>query len=185
MIMKRSFCSKIAAALAGMGMVIPPSAFAVEPATVATDVALRPGGLLVGQVVDRQGVPQGNRIVSIQYGPHEVVRTTTDQNGTFAAQGLRGGQYQLVTHEGVSVCRLWAPNTAPPVARPAALLVSGNQIARGQWGASPDASCGHPVGPLHGSIEWVKAHPYITAGVVAAAIAIPIALADDDDYNGS
>jgi hypothetical protein len=35
-------------------------------------------------------------------------------------------------------------------------------------------------------IDWVKAHPYITAGVVATAIAIPLALADDDDQpNGS
>jgi hypothetical protein len=38
---------------------------------------------------------------------------------------------------------------------------------------------------LHGSLEWVRAHPYITAGAIAAAIAIPLALADDDDYVGS
>jgi hypothetical protein len=165
----------MAAAVACVGMVIPPPALAAEPAAGATDIALRQGGLLVGQVVDRQGVPQANQTVSIQYGPHEVVRTVTDQNGTFAAQGLRGGQYQLVTHEGISVCRLWAANTAPPAARPAALVVTGNQVVRGQWGA----------GPLHGTMGWVKAHPYITAGVIAAAIAIPLALADDDDYVGS
>jgi len=174
--MKRNLWGTMAAALACVGMVVPPAAFAAEPAAGATDIALRQGGLLVGQVVDRQGVPQANRTVSIQYGPHEIVRTVTDQNGTFAAQGLRGGQYQLVTHEGISVCRLWAANTAPPAARPAALVVTGNQVVRGQWGAA---------GPLHGSVEWVKAHPYITAGVVAAAIAIPLALADDDDYSGS
>ena len=173
--MKRCFYGRFAAALACVGMVIPQSAFAVGPVAGAMDVALRPGGVLVGQVVDRQGVPQANQAVSIQYGPHEVVRTVTDQNGTFAAQGLRGGQYQLVAHEGISVCRLWAANTAPPAARPAALVVSGNHVARGQWGA----------GPMHGSIEWVKAHPYITAGIVAAAIAIPLALADDDDKSGS
>jgi hypothetical protein len=173
--MKRNLWGTMAAAVACVGMVIPPSAFAAEPAAGATDIALRQGGLLVGQVVDRQGVPQANQTVSIQYGPHEVVRTVTDHNGTFAAQGLRGGQYQLVTHEGISVCRLWAANTAPPAARPAALVVTGNQVVRGQWGA----------GPLHGSVEWVKAHPYITAGVIAAAIAIPLALADDDDYVGS
>jgi Carboxypeptidase regulatory-like domain len=173
--MKRSFLGTMAAALACVGMIIPSSAYAVQPTVGATDVALRPGGLLVGQVVDRQGVPQANATVSIQYGPHEVVRTTTDQNGTFAAQGLRGGQYQLVTHEGASACRLWAANTAPPAARPAALVVSGNRVVRGQWG----------TGPLHGSIEWMKAHPYITAGAVAAAIAIPLALADDDDSSGS
>jgi hypothetical protein len=30
-------------------------------------------------------------------------------------------------------------------------------------------------------VEWIKCHPYLTAGVVAAAIAIPLALADDWD----
>jgi hypothetical protein len=179
MVMKRNFWGTMAAAVACVGMVIPPSTFAAEPVAGATDVALRPGGLLVGQVVDRQGVPQANQTVSIQYGSHEVVRTTTDENGTFAAQGLRGGQYQLVTHDGISVCRLWAPGTAPPAAQPEALVVCGNQVVRGQWGTH-----GHG-GPLHGSLEWVRAHPYITAGIVAAAIAIPLALADDDDYVGS
>jgi len=33
--------------------------------------------------------------------------------------------------------------------------------------------------------EWIKAHPYITAGTVAAAIAIPIAFIDFDDDSGS
>jgi hypothetical protein len=177
--MKRNLWGTMAAAVACVGMVIPPSAFAAEPVAGASDVALRPGGLLVGQVVDRQGVPRAHQTVSIQYGPHEVVRTTTDQNGTFAAQGLRGGQYQLVTHEGISVCRLWAADTAPPAAQPDALVVCGNEVVRGQWGHG-----GHG-GPLHGSLDWVRAHPYITAGAIAAAIAIPLALADDDDYSGS
>lgn len=177
--MKRNLWGTMAAAVACVGMVIPPPAVAAEPMAGAMDVALRPGGVLVGQVVDRQGVPRANQTVSIQFGSHEVVRTTTDENGTFAAQGLRGGQYQLVTHEGISVCRLWAHNTAPPAAQPEALVVCGNQVVRGQWGAR-----GHG-GPLHGSLEWVRAHPYITAGAIAAAIAIPLALADDDDYVGS
>jgi hypothetical protein len=32
-------------------------------------------------------------------------------------------------------------------------------------------------------MNWVRSHPYITAGIVAAAIAVPIAVAasDDDD----
>jgi hypothetical protein len=155
---------------------MPSSVLADEPTDTHTDVALRPGGLLVGQVVDQQGATKAGTVVSVKYADHEVVRTTTDANGVFAAQGLRGGQYQLVTSEGISVCRLWAPNTAPPSARPAALVVSGNNIVRGQWGG----------GAMHQWIDWVKAHPYITAGVVATAIGVPLALADDDDEpNGS
>jgi hypothetical protein len=30
--------------------------------------------------------------------------------------------------------------------------------------------------------QWVADHPIITAGVIGAAIAIPIALDDDDDW---
>jgi hypothetical protein len=60
-------------------------------------------------------------------------------------------------------------------------VVCGDEVVRGQWGAG-----GHyGGGPLHGTMQWVRAHPYITAGAVAAAIAIPLALADDDDYSGS
>jgi hypothetical protein len=168
----------MAAAAACVAMLLPPPALAVEPVHSGTDVALRDGGLLVGQVVDPQGVAQAGAVVSVRYAEHEVVRTVTDANGVFAARGLRGGQYQLLTDDGISVCRLWAPNTAPPAARPAALLVSGNDVVRGQWGFGG--------GPVHEWVGWVKAHPYITAGAVAAAIAIPLALADDgDDPAGS
>jgi hypothetical protein len=157
-------------------MVMPPTAVAADAGIHQSDVALRHGGVLVGQVVDQQGAAKAGALVSVQYANHEVVRTTSDANGVFAAQGLRGGQYQLVTEDGISVCRLWAPDTAPPAARPAALLVSGNNVVRGQWGG----------GPMHQWLGWVKAHPYITAGVIATAIAVPLALADDDDEpNGS
>jgi hypothetical protein len=171
----------MAAAVACSGMILPPAALATEPAAVvapaatAVDVALRPGGMLVGQVVDPQGAPQIGKVVSIQYANFEVVRTTTDANGVFAARGLRGGQYQILTDNGICACRLWAENTAPPAARPAALLVSGGDVVRGQWGSVPG------TGPMHQWVGWVKAHPYITASAVAAAIAIPLALADDDD----
>jgi hypothetical protein len=152
-------------------MALPPATFAASPIAPANDVALRSGGLLVGQVVDPQGAAKAGALVSIRQGEHEVVRTTTDTNGVFAAQGLRGGEYQLVTEEGSCECRFWAADTAPPNARPAALVVAGNDVVRGQYGAG-------------GMIGWMKAHPYITAGTVAAAIAIPLAFIDDDD-NGS
>lgn len=180
--MKRMFFGKLAAAVACLGMVAPPAAYAAAPAGEShtsiggVDVALRPGGVLVGQVVDQQGGAKANQVVSIQYANREVVRTTTDANGVFAAQGLRGGQYQILTDDGISTCRLWAANTAPPSARPAALVVADGTVVRGNWGH----------GPMHQWVGWMKSHPYITAGAIAAAIAIPLALADDDDpANGS
>jgi hypothetical protein len=175
--MKQSAFGKCAATFAALGLVLPAPAWATPPvaAQVAavTDIALRPGGNLLGQVVDAQGVAKAGAPVSIEYAGKQVARTTTDENGVFAAQGLRGGQYQITTPEGASACRLWAADTAPPSARPAALVVSGNDVVRGQYG------------PVHAWKEWVKAHPYITAGTVATAIAVPLVLADDDWDSGS
>jgi hypothetical protein len=162
-------------------MVLPPSLIAAPPAagvplaSSVVDVALRSGGILVGQVLNPQGTPQAGKVVSIQYANYEVARTTTDANGVFAARGIRGGQYQILTEDGICMCRLWAPDTAPPGAQPAALLVSGEGVVRGQWGWVPG------TGAMHQWVGWVKAHPFITASAVAAAVAVPLALADDDD----
>ena len=170
--MKRNQFQMTLAAVACLGMMVPPGALASQPSSLGNDVALRPGGLLVGQVVDAQGAVQASKVVSVQYGDREVARTTTDQNGVFAAQGLRGGQYQIVTDQGMSVCRLWAPDTAPPAAHQAAIVVTGQDVVRGQWGGG-------------GWLNWVRSHPYITAGIIAAAIAVPLAIAaDDDDDDG-
>jgi hypothetical protein len=122
--------------------------------------------------VDQQGVAKANAAVSIRFANHEVVSTTTDNNGVFAAKGLRGGQYQLSTDEGTSVCRLWAPETAPPAARPAALVVTGNNVVRGQ-------------GPVESWVAWMKAHPYLTAGTIGALIAIPVVAANSDSGSNS
>ncbi len=170
--MKIQHAGKWAAAVAVLGMSLPPAALAATPVNAANDVALRSGGLLVGQVVDQQGVAKANTIVAVRYANQEIVRTTTDANGVFAAKGLRGGEYQLLTLDGASQCRLWAPETAPPAAKNAALVVSGNHVARGN----------HHGG---GVVSWAKAHPYITAGAIGTAIAVPLVLADDDWDNGS
>src|SRR5262245_64323306 len=164
-----------AAAVATFGIMLPPSVMAATPvaAEAVTDIALRQGGVLVGQVVDPQGVAKAGTPVVIQFADKEVVRTTTDVNGVFAAQGLRGGAYQIKTTEGTTACRLWAADTAPPAARPAALVVAGQDLIRAQFG------------PVHAWKEWCKEHPYIVAGTVVAAIATPLALADDDWDSGS
>jgi hypothetical protein len=163
-------------AIVCVGLGCPPSVLADGPIVGAKDVALRPGGVLVGQVVDQQGTARPGFVVSILQGGRAVVSTSTDTNGIFAAQGLRGGQYQLVTENGQSFCRLWAANTAPPVASDAVVLVTGEQVIRGQWG----------WGAEYGGrwLDWVRSHPYITAGIVAAAVAAPLAVAATDDDDG-
>lgn len=170
----------ILAAVACVGLVCPPSVMAEQTAEQPTsgikDVALAPGGVLVGQVVDPQGAFRSGSTVVIQQGDQEIVRTQTDQNGVFAARGIRGGQYLVASENGQCLCRLWAPDTAPPAASNAVVVVTGQDVVRAQWG------------PQYGGrwLNWVRSHPYITAGIIAAAIATPIAIAanDDDDHGG-
>jgi hypothetical protein len=96
----------------------------------------------------------------------EVGRAETDASGGFAVRGLTGGVYTVATPIGGSVYRAWSPRTAPPAAVTSALIVPDQNIVRGQWGT--------------GALGWL-ANPWVLAAIVAAAIAIPLALDDDDD----
>jgi len=138
---------------------------AAVPTAVIRDVALQAGGTMRGQVVDAQGNPCGQV-------PLRVIRTTdqaavvtaqTDAQGRFAVSGLTGGVYRVETPVGAAVYRLWAPNAAPPSAIASALVVQGDPAVRGNLGGL-------------GWFGWTL----IGLGV-AAAIALPLALDDDDD----
>jgi hypothetical protein len=128
------------------------------------DVALQAGGALRGQVVDAQGNPCAQvavRVVRVSdQAPLTVVQT--DAQGRFAVNGLTGGVYRVETPAGAAIYRLWAPNTAPPSATTSALLVHGDSMVRGNLGGI-------------GWFGWTL----IGLGV-AAAIAIPLILDDDD-----
>ena len=136
----------------------------VTAAPPVRDVSLHAGGVLRGQVVDKQGQPcTGVPIAVIKVGvtTEQPVGSQTDSQGRFQLQGLSAGVYQVATTEGGTLCRLWAPNAAPPSAVPAALVVQGQGPVRGSFG-----SLGN-IGPL----GWAL----IGLGI-AAAIAIPLAL---------
>ena len=138
-----------------------------RPAVSATgpvvhDIALGPGGMMRGQVVNAQGTPCVNTpVLLVKSGEQAVTPCRTDSDGYFQVAGLSGGVYTVETTAGVMVYRVWAPNTAPPSAVAEALIVEGEAV-RGNLGA---------ITPL----GWAL----IGMGV-AAAIAIPIALDDDD-----
>lgn len=179
--MKLRFVQHAAAAIACVGLLLPQGALAATPAVGATqgDVALRDGGLLVGQVVDAQGKPLASVEVSVRQAGAEIVRTKTDKNGVFAANGLRGGEYQMIAAGGQVNYRLWAAQTAPPAASNGVLIVTGDDVINGQCQTCPPNAC--PPGHVGGIVGFVKNHPMLVAAGVAAAIAIPVALADDDD----
>jgi hypothetical protein len=136
-------------------------AAAAGAAPNAVDVALADGGTLRGQVVDAGGSPVAETPVAIWQLNREVAGTVTDRSGCFAVSGLRGGTYQLTAAGGLAVYRLWGPNTAPPSARPAALIVVGDeQLVRQQ-------------GPV---LQWLRCHPWFVVGLAATAVAVPIAI---------
>ncbi len=170
--LRKFFCGMLVA-LASLGMVLPQNAFAAStqlsrPASTAVrDVALHDGGSLTGQVLDVSGTPVSGTAVAVigQSGP--VASTQTNADGRFAISGVKAGVYEVATTNGVTVCRLWAPRTAPPAAQSDALVVHGNTVVRG----------GHGGGGVIGFLS----NPWVLGGIVAAAIAIPLILDDDDD----
>jgi len=167
--MKSKNFRKSAAVLSCLGMLVSPvSAAPVAPAP--RDVTLHEGGVLLGQVVDAQGASVAMSQVSLFAGGKEVARTQSDRTGKFSVSGLQGGVYQVASANHRGLYRLWSPKTAPPAAQRGMMLVTDTDIARGQGGG----------GPFGGIANWVAQHPILTAGGVAAAIAIPIALDDDD-----
>ncbi len=80
---------------------------------------------------------------------------------------LSGGVCEFQTETNRDVYRLWAPRTAPPAAQQRVLLVSDSKVVLGQ-------NCGG------NALGWL-ANPWVLGGLVAAAIAIPLAVANSDD----
>jgi hypothetical protein len=168
-----------ALALATVGMLIPPAAVGANEikgsSTEATrggliaiyDVALQPGGVLRGQAVDTQGAPAAATRVVLAREGKPVAATQTDAEGRFAFSSVKGGVYQLATAQGGGMYRVWAPGAAPPAAHAEALVIHGQTTVRGGLGGG-------------GGVIGFLSNPWVLAGIVAAAIAIPLALDHND-----
>jgi hypothetical protein len=193
--MKRiSSFGRIASWLAAFAMI---SAPAISPAAAAapiegsagddarsirvTDVALDASGALSGQAVTMQGAPAANAAVLLDDGRQQW-QATTDGQGQFRFDGVRPGGYRLQSGGQVQFCRAWKAGTAPPAANRALMVVRGEQTVLGQYCGSP-VGCGSPVCSRWGGCKELISNPLVIGGVIAAAIAIPIAVhnAGDDD----
>lgn len=170
--MKSASLSNIAAVcLALAGLCLPQSLFAATAEDTSAgiiDVELRDGGLLLGQLVDPQGIPKAETPVNLLDGSKKLAEARTDAEGYFAFRGLRGGVYQVTGAEGIGAYRLWTPGTAPPSAQAGALVIAGEDLVRGQL-----RSFGRNAG------SWLRfqlARPVVLVGLTATAIAVPIAL---------
>jgi hypothetical protein len=130
---------------------------ASEPLVI--DVALHDAGELTGQVVGQDGTCIARETVYVMRQNAVVATCQTDAAGHFAVIGLTGGVYDVRWGQGVTICRLWAPETAPPSAKTDLTLTANATAVRGQTG-TPSPGCSLLKGPL----------PWIAFGVVAAGL---------------
>ncbi|TWU23684.1 carboxypeptidase-like regulatory domain-containing protein [Bythopirellula polymerisocia] len=182
--MKTKSIRVLSVALWALSVVLSPCASAAEATAVRTlDISLQNGGVLSGQVADAAGNGRKGVPVSVIESGKEIGRSTTDEAGKFQIAGLSGGVVTIAAADTQGNCRLWSPGTAPPASQKGVLVVSQDQVACGQDCGSC-VGCGSGVcGSRHGGglFGMMLDHPLLTAGIIGAAIAIPLALDDDDD----
>lgn len=160
-------------ALTCLGVVIPRGAIASSPVVVdgvpvsqvVEDLELQ-GDLLIGGLVDASGRGVEDAPIVIGQDGKPVAQLRTDAEGRFAAKGLKPGVYQVVSHGKASTHRVWEEGRAPAQAKRGVIHSVDPQVARGA---------------SHGGLLGILANPLFLALIIAAAIAIPLALDDDDD----
>ena len=144
--------------LALVGICMPDLALAAPPpvAPAVADVAMTDGGVLHGQLIDLRGGNAAGVPVSVKSQDKLIVRTVTVKDGHFSVPGLKGGVYQVAAGQGQGVYRLWTAKAAPPSAQKNAIV-----FTQGLFGGAP---------------KMLLANPIVVAGVVATAVAVPIAV---------
>ena len=136
------------------------SSTAVAAAPASRDLALSEAGQLRGQVYQGNGQTLASKTVSLlKHGEQKPVQVTTDAKGQFAIANVEPGLYHLVCDGHGGAVRVWKHELAPPKSHDAAMIVVG-EVERGKFGNG----------------FW--SNPLWLTGLVAAAIAIPLALSD-------
>ncbi len=107
---------------------------ALAEAANILDVALGKGGTFQGRLLDSDGQPVANRVVSVEQGKR-AIKSVTNKNGVFSVSGLRGGGYQFTGTDGSRQSyRLWAHGTQPPSAQSGSLLLYAEAEEKGGQG---------------------------------------------------
>lgn len=162
------FVKGAAVCLAALGIVMPhapasadstvASAAKVQKVASLPDVTLTDGGTLSGRVVDHTGKVLEGAQVTLTQDNKEVGKTITNKEGIYSFKGLKNGTYGVSSGNTDGIFRVWNEKSAPPSAKGHALLVMGENGARGQFG------CCDPTLII------------LTAGVIAAVILSAITL---------
>jgi len=159
-----TFIQRVAVSIATVGFCFPQFALAAtpqgNPSPTITDVRLHESGTLHGRIVTDENAAVADMEVALRSGEKTLVVGKTDRNGCFAFSGLCNGVYKLSTAKGQHIYRAWTARTAPPAAQPYALLVT--DTVRGQLAMTTFRN-------------WM-ANPWVIAGIIGAAVAIPVAI---------
>jgi len=167
--------------VAGLGGPQPaPAATQADQEPLVVDVVLGDGGVMVGQVVDGQGQPLAGSDVSLFVAGRPIGTAKSDRRGLFAFRGLQGGVYHLAAAGGQAIYRAWVSGTAPPNARRAALVVAGEDLARGQLFGGPGLFGGFGGLGALGNLGAMAGTGPIFAGMVATAVTVPVAVHNAD-----
>jgi hypothetical protein len=157
------------------------TAAAHGPRPTVLDVVLSDSGALRGKVYNAQGQPLNHVEVLVVASRGEAVRSRTNEQGEFALDGLRGGVYHVAAGHGMQTVRAWSNGTAPPAAERQVLIVSDPRVVLGQY---EPGTLGH----FFQEAKYTLSNPLIVAGIIAAAVAIPVAIhnsGNDDAPSGS
>jgi len=98
----------------------------------SADIALTAKGTLIGQVVNRNNVPQANAVVEIVNRKGEIKRFRADKKGRFEAKLAQSGSYAIRTPSGAIPLRVWSKALAPKNAKTGVLLIHDSKVVRGQ-----------------------------------------------------
>jgi Carboxypeptidase regulatory-like domain len=148
-----------AAGIASLGFVVPSGLLAADagrtpaPASAAEtpsimDVVLGEGRALSGQVLDAQGAPLAQTLVTVRGSGSGVASAVTDAQGYFSVRGLQGGVYEVTSGGSSAVFRVWTAGAGPPSARKSVLIVAAAPVGRGQYPAGPRPAGPRPPGPI-------------------------------------
>src|SRR5262249_18734878 len=124
----------------------------VQKKSSLPDVVLTAGGTLSGRVVDHSGKALEGAKVTLRQDSNEMATTLTNKQGVYSFKGLKSGTYGISSGNTDGTFRVWSEKAAPPAAKEHALLVMGENGARGQFGCC-DPCC-----------------IILTAGVIAAVV---------------
>lgn len=178
-------CQTILAILAALGLLRPTVAqangpapqpvgrvAASEPMATVVDVALQAGGTLSGVATRSTGQPSAAATVIVSRQGTTIATTRTQQDGTFSVGNLSGGIYEIHCEQGLTVCRCWTPQAAPPAAGSRVFIRDTDGLMRGQSNAI------RPYGRwLKGPVPWIVA--------IATCIAVPAAIVVRMQKSGS